>query len=95
MQLEISAGAWMSWFLGRRNSTTITTVAQRQTGTPMRPVQGSEVVAMVDRARKSPRSTSPNTPGHRTTSRRDLVTLVITAWSRNSADEPRVCARHM
>ena len=48
MQLEISAGAWMSWFLGRRNSTTITTVTRRQTKTPVRPVQGSERVAMVD-----------------------------------------------
>jgi hypothetical protein len=33
MQLESSAGAWMSWFLGRRNSTTITTVAGKQIGT--------------------------------------------------------------
>jgi hypothetical protein len=48
MQLEISAGVWMSWFLGRRNFTTITTVARSPVRTPMRPVQGSELVAMVD-----------------------------------------------
>jgi hypothetical protein len=35
MRLEISAGAWTSWFLGRRNSRTITTIATRQTGTPV------------------------------------------------------------
>ncbi len=48
MRLEISAAAWMSWFLGRRNSRTITTVARRQTRTPVCPVRGSELVAMVD-----------------------------------------------
>jgi hypothetical protein len=49
MRLDISAGAWMSWFLGRRDSRTITTVAARsQIGTPVRPVQGSELVMMVD-----------------------------------------------
>jgi hypothetical protein len=44
------------------------------------------------RAWRSPRSASPNNPG---SPRDQLVTLVITAWSRNSADQPRVCARHM
>jgi hypothetical protein len=48
MQWEIRTGAWTSWFLGRRNSRTITTVGRRQTGTPARPVQGSGLVAMVD-----------------------------------------------
>jgi hypothetical protein len=48
MQWEISTRAWTSWFLGHRNSKTITTVSRRQTRTPMRPVQGTALVAMVD-----------------------------------------------
>jgi hypothetical protein len=49
--------------LGRRNSRTITTVGRRQTGRPVRPVQGSVLVAMVDPVRRSPRSASRNNPG--------------------------------
>jgi hypothetical protein len=47
MRLEISVEVWTSWFLGRRNSTTITTVGRRQTRAPVRPVWGSELVAMM------------------------------------------------
>jgi hypothetical protein len=39
---EISAGAWMSWFLGRRNSRAIMTVGGRHIGIPARAVRGSE-----------------------------------------------------
>jgi hypothetical protein len=48
MQLEISTRVGMSWFLGRPDSRTITTVVRRQIGTPVCLVRGSELVAMVD-----------------------------------------------
>ncbi len=54
---------WMSWFLGRRNSSPITTVVRRQTRAPVCLVRGSELVAMVDRSWRSPRSASSNNPG--------------------------------
>ena len=95
MQLERNTGAGMSCSAGRHNSRTITTVARSQVGPPVRPVQGSELVAMVDRARRSPRSAPPNSPGSPSEQLVAVVTLVITAWRRNSPDEPPVCARHM
>jgi hypothetical protein len=45
------------------------------------------------RARRSPRSAPPNSPGSPSEQLVTVVTLVITAWSRNSPDEPPVCAR--
>jgi hypothetical protein len=63
--------------LGRRNSRTITTVGRRQTGRPVRPVQGSVLVAMVDPVRRSPRSASRNNPGVTT---RPAVTI-SSCWS--------------
>ena len=58
-------------------------------------MQGSELVAMVDPVRRSPRSASPSNPGLPRGQFVTVITLVITAWGRNSADPPRVCARHM
>ena len=99
MRWEISTGPWMSWFLGRRNSTTITTIttiARRQTRTPVRPVRGSELVAMVDPGAEVTKVRIAEQPrGHHATSRHGLAALIITAWSRNCPRRPRVCARHM
>jgi hypothetical protein len=46
------------------------------------------------RAWRSPRSAPPNNPGSPRDQLVAVVTLVITAWSRNSPDEPWVCGRH-
>jgi hypothetical protein len=48
MQLEISTGGVDVVVSRGRNSRTITTVGRRQTRAPVCPVQGSELVAMVD-----------------------------------------------
>jgi hypothetical protein len=67
--------------------------ANRDTGvTRCREVSWSR---WLTRARRSPRSTPPNNPGSLREQLVTVVTLVSTAWSRNSPDEPRVCARHM
>jgi hypothetical protein len=63
MRWEISAEAWMSWFLGRRNSRTITTVGRRQTGTPARAVRGSGLVAMVDPGAEGTKVSIAEQPG--------------------------------
>jgi hypothetical protein len=81
VRLEISAGVWMSWFLGAATQKPITTVGRRQIGTPARAVRGSELVAMVDPGRGGHQSQHRRTtPGHHATSRHGLATLVITAW---------------
>jgi hypothetical protein len=79
-----------------RNSTTITTLARRQIKTPVRSVQGSERVAMVDpgaevtkvNVTEQPRTTTRPavTVSSRWSAQRGVATLQRTA---------RICARHM
>jgi hypothetical protein len=62
----------------------------------VRPVRGSELVAMVDPGAEVTKVSIAEQPrGHHATSRHGLATLIITAWSRNCPRRPRVCARHM
>ena len=93
MRLEISVGVWMSWFLGRRKSTTITTIARRQTRTPVRPVRESELVAVVDPGAEVTKVSITEQPrGHPSRSSHaghhgvEVATLPV---------EPRICAQHM
>jgi hypothetical protein len=95
MRLESSAGVWMSWFLGYRSSRTITTVARNQIGAPVARCRDVSWSRWLTRARSHQGQHRRTTQRSPRPARHGLVTLVSTAWSRNSPDEPRVCARHI
>ena len=63
MRWAISSGGWMSWFLGRRNSSPITTVVRRQTRALVCLVRGSELVAMVHPSGKVTKVKTGQQPG--------------------------------
>ena len=80
MWLEISAGAWMSWFLGRRTQERSRRSPQGRPG--HRRARCGEVSwsRWLTRAWRSPRSAPPNNPGSPRDQLVTVVTLVITAW---------------
>src|ERR687894_2836704 len=96
MQLEISTGS-VDVVVSRapqlKNDNNGRQKADQDTGVARcREVGWSRWLA---RAWRSPRSASPNNPGLPRGQFVTVITLGITAWGRNSADPPRVCARHM
>ena len=93
MQLEISTGGVdvvVSRVLQLKNDNDGRQKADQDTS-----AAGCELVTMVDPGTRSPRSAPPNNPRSPRDQLVTVVTLFSTAWSRNSPDEPRVCARHI
>jgi hypothetical protein len=95
MRLDISAGGLdvvVSRGAALKNDHDDRHKADRDTGARCREVSWSR---WLTRAWSAPKSAPPNNPGSPRDQLVTVVTLVITAWSRNSPDEPWVCGRHM